>query len=78
MPLMIKLNRNVVSVYLCLDNGHFITVYISCSFVSDQDQKNQDIKAVVRNNSRKNFIFLKNKSYYLLDKKVRYFSFLTI
>jgi hypothetical protein len=24
--LMIKLNRNVVSVYLCLDNGHFITV----------------------------------------------------
>ena len=52
--------------------------YISCSFVSDQDQKNQDIKAVVRNNSLKNFIFLKNKSYYLLDKKVRYFSFLTI
>ena len=28
MPLMIKLNRNVVRVYLCLDNGHFITVYI--------------------------------------------------
>lgn len=28
MPLMIKLNRNVVSVYLCLDNGHFITVYL--------------------------------------------------
>lgn len=27
MPLMIKLNRNVVRVYLCLDNGHFITVY---------------------------------------------------
>ena len=27
MPLMINLNRNVVSVYLCLDNGHFITVY---------------------------------------------------
>lgn len=26
MPLMIKLNRNVVRVYLCLDNGHFITV----------------------------------------------------
>ena len=24
MPLMIKLNRNVVRVYLCLDNGHFI------------------------------------------------------
>ena len=28
MPLMIKLNRNVVRVYLCLDNGHFITVFI--------------------------------------------------
>ena len=27
MPLMIKLNRKVVRVYLCLDNGHFITVY---------------------------------------------------
>lgn len=26
MPLMIKLNRNVVRVYLCLDNGRFITV----------------------------------------------------
>lgn len=26
MPLMIKLNRNVVRVYLFLDNGHFITV----------------------------------------------------
>ena len=55
-------------------------VYISCSFVSDQDQKNQDIKAVVRNNSLKkaSFFFKKTKSYYLLDKKVRYFSFLTI
>ena len=29
MPLMIKLNRNVVRVYLCLDNGHFITVFIT-------------------------------------------------
>ena len=30
MPLMIKLNRNIMKVYLCLDNGHFITVdYIS-------------------------------------------------
>ena len=29
MPLMIKLNRNVVRVYLCLDNGHFITVIIT-------------------------------------------------
>ena len=27
MPLMIKLNRNVVRVYSCLDNGHFITEY---------------------------------------------------
>ena len=27
MPLMIKLNRNVVRVNLCLDNVHFITVY---------------------------------------------------
>lgn len=26
MPFMIKLNRNVVRVYLYLDNGHFITV----------------------------------------------------
>ena len=26
MPLMIKLNRNIMKVYLCLDNGHFITV----------------------------------------------------
>ena len=28
MPLMIKLNRNIVRVDLCLDNGHFITVFI--------------------------------------------------
>ena len=26
MPLMIKLDRNIMKVYLCLDNGHFITV----------------------------------------------------
>ena len=26
MPLMIKLNRNIMKVYLCLDNCHFITV----------------------------------------------------
>ncbi|MGN8643555.1 zinc ribbon domain-containing protein [Catenibacterium mitsuokai] len=26
MPLMIKLNRNIMKVYLCLDNDHFITV----------------------------------------------------
>ena len=26
MPLMIKLNRNIMKVYLFLDNGHFITV----------------------------------------------------
>lgn len=26
MPLMIKLNRNIMKVYLSLDNGHFITV----------------------------------------------------
>ncbi len=25
MPLMIKLNRNIMKVDLCLDNGHFIT-----------------------------------------------------
>ena len=27
MPLMIKLNRNIMKVYLSLDNGHFITVF---------------------------------------------------
>ena len=27
MPLMIKLNRNIMKVDLCLDNGHFITVF---------------------------------------------------
>ena len=26
MPLMIKLNRNIMKVDLCLNNGHFITV----------------------------------------------------
>ena len=26
MSLMIKLNRNIMKVDLCLDNGHFITV----------------------------------------------------
>ena len=29
MPLMIKLNRNIMKVYLCLDNGHFITVLMN-------------------------------------------------
>ena len=28
MPLMIKLNRNIMKVDLCLDNGHFITVIV--------------------------------------------------
>ena len=28
MPLMIKLNRNIVRVDLCLDNGHFITGFL--------------------------------------------------
>ena len=37
MPLMIKLNRNVVSVYLCLDNGHFITVYNKVVVISSKD-----------------------------------------
>ena len=32
MPLLIKLNRNVVRVYLCLDNGHFITVLLATKF----------------------------------------------
>lgn len=32
MPLMIKLNRNVVRVYLCLDNGHFITAFYINNF----------------------------------------------
>ena len=31
MPLMIKLNRNIMKVYLCLDNGHFITVNMKMS-----------------------------------------------
>gem|GEM_PF-4926221 len=26
MPLIIKLNRNIMKIDLCLDNGHFITV----------------------------------------------------
>ena len=29
MPLMIKLNRNIMKVDLCLDNGHFITVLLN-------------------------------------------------
>lgn len=32
MPLMIKLNRNIVRVDLCLDNGHFITVFLATEF----------------------------------------------
>ena len=32
MPLMIKLNRNIVRVDLCLDNGHFITVFLDSKF----------------------------------------------
>lgn len=34
MPLMIKLNRNIMKVDLCLDNGHFITVFITEPFFS--------------------------------------------
>ena len=33
MPLMIKLNRNIMKVDLCLDNGHFITVFAVSRFV---------------------------------------------
>ena len=33
MPLMIKLNRNIMKVDLCLDNGHFITVIYTLIFL---------------------------------------------
>lgn len=35
MPLMIKLNRNIMKVYLCLDKGHFITVDIDMDYQLD-------------------------------------------
>ena len=34
MPLMIKLNRNIMKVDLCLDNGHFITVFPAKNLLS--------------------------------------------
>ena len=40
MPLMIKLNRNVVRVYLCLDNGHFITVDKLADFIKHHPEMN--------------------------------------
>ena len=39
MPLMIKLNRNIMKVYLCLDNGHFITVDLYETFLSICEDK---------------------------------------
>lgn len=35
MPLMIKLNRNIMKVYLSLDNGHFITGYEQNNGITD-------------------------------------------
>lgn len=41
MPLMIKLNRNIMKVYLCLDNGHFITVDMS---VLSEEELNEELE----------------------------------
>lgn len=42
MPLMIKLNRNIMKVDLCLDNGHFITVI---KYIEEQkDDKSRRIQ----------------------------------
>ena len=38
MPLMIKLNRNIMKVDLCLDNGHFITVIIMTDTILAQSK----------------------------------------
>ncbi len=52
MPLMIKLNRNIMKVDLCLNNGHFITgIYI------------QQILLIVKLNIGKFIIFLNIISY---------------
>ena len=40
MPLMIKLNRNIMKVYLCLDNGHFITVDKLADFIKHHPEMN--------------------------------------
>lgn len=39
MPLMIKLNRNIMKVYLSLDNGHFITVELENKVKSHSSYK---------------------------------------
>ena len=40
MPLMIKLNRNIMKVYLSLDNGHFITVDRLADFIKHHPEMN--------------------------------------
>ena len=47
MPLMIKLNRNIVRVDLCLDNGHFITVFLATEFIYIEDGEIIDIQSII-------------------------------
>ena len=54
MPLMIKLNRNIMKVDLCLDNGHFITVIINgVSYTCLTDEEYEDLQTVAAYEERK-------------------------
>ena len=54
MPLMIKLNRNIMKINLCLDNGHFITVIINgVSYTCLTDEEYEDLQTVAAYEERK-------------------------
>ena len=60
MPLMIKLNRNIMKVDLCLDNGHFITVIINgVSYTCLTDEEYEDLQTVAAYEERKKVKILK-------------------
>lgn len=75
MPLMIKLNRNVVRVYLCLDNGHFITVIINgVSYTCLTDEEYEDLQTVAAYEERKKSKDFKTISFdeFLKDREEKY------
>ena len=60
MPLMIKLNKNIMKVDLCLDNGHFITVIINgVSYTCLTDEEYEDLQTVAAYEERKKVKILK-------------------
>lgn len=75
MPLMIKLNRNIMKINLCLDNGHFITVITVLCLIVIMIETGAMMMIPVFNNISEYFdqlISLFSVSFILVEMKVEF------